>query len=183
MLVLLHSSLGICLLLLVSTSTFLGTGWCQALARPKNFCLEKVEGIREAKAWRNEVTTGDNKCDEGVLGPKYQSWKNNGVEGTLFRAPSKALGSASKYLRTRQILPRGSYQGQVVELNGPCGFTWCCHSYILQWFKFLNIWLLAKFAQNVKPAESSNVVIWELSTKQTLEGGMHLRKGGQGGRP
>lgn len=83
---------------------------------------------------------------EGVLGSKYQRWKNKEVEGMLFRPPSKALEGAWKYLRTWWILPRGSYQGQVVELNGPCGFTWCCHSYILLWFKFLNIWLLAKFA-------------------------------------
>lgn len=88
MLVLLHYSLGNCLLALVYTSAFPGAGWCQTLTRTNNFCLEKDKGnknlekqsdYREQQMWEKECVCVRFKGEDFSL---------------LFRTPSKALGSA-----------------------------------------------------------------------------------------
>lgn len=134
------------LLTLVYTSSFLGKGQCQTLARPKNFCLEKEEGLRETKAWRNQVTTGGSKWDkrDGTL--KVSKMENQASGGD---AVQSTLQSTKKYLKMSKdlvVTSQGLLSGTGCWTKGTCGFTWCCHSYIFQWLKFFNIWLLAKFA-------------------------------------
>ena len=71
--------------------SFLGTGWCQALARPKKFCLE-------TKAWRNEVTTRDNKCDIKGRGVKFKVSKME-KQGSGDDAVQSTLQSTRKCLK------------------------------------------------------------------------------------
>lgn len=106
--------------------------------------------------FRNRMVSSPSKTKELLLGKRGKGKGNKSLEklsnyrGQLMWWKEKVLGSKYQRQKTKDV------EGCCLE-HPPEHFTCCCHLYILQRLKFLNIWLLAKFAENVKPAEGRNI--------------------------